>query len=182
MSLPLAYRLIPDDPDQQAILRERAEKLARTSEVDTTLVENREYLQFEIGQGQLYGIPTYMLEKVLYAQQLTEVPCTPDFIAGIVRWQGMVLTVLDSQYLFNGKVHQQLTPLSRVIVVGSGDKIVGLLVDDIKDYVVFKLSELTENNATGGQFNPDYIFGVHLCSTVLINIDAILTDPRLVVS
>lgn len=179
MSIPLAHRLLPDDP----VLTTRAKKLAQVQSTEAALsVDNQEYLQFELDPGQLYGIPTYMLEKVLYAQQLTEVPCTPDFIAGVIRWQGMILTVLDSRYLFTGLVHEGITPLNRIIVVGSGKKIVGLLVGDIKNYVPFNLSGLNNYNAKAKLLNPDYILGVHLCSTTLINIDAILTDTRLVVA
>ncbi len=58
-------------------------------------------MRFRIGH-QWYGIPLLEVSLVAPLQEIREVPKTPEFIRGLMEYQGRLLTVLDAGQLLEG--------------------------------------------------------------------------------
>ena len=95
----MATDLMPKDPQELELLRSRAEKLAQSLSSEQKTEKRQYYLQFKLGNNALYGIPQALLDEVIYPQHLVNLAWLPAFISGVVQWKGMILTVLDSNYL-----------------------------------------------------------------------------------
>ncbi len=91
--------------------------------------ERLEVLAFTLA-GETYGIETCHVREACQLRDLTPVPCTPPFVAGLMNLRGRILTVLDLRKLFELPT-RGLTELNRVIVLEGGGAEVGLLADSI---------------------------------------------------
>lgn len=172
-----AASLMPRDPATCKVLAERG--LAIAKPVSQQRYEQRaEYLRFRLGAVELYGIPYHYLDGLRYIGKLSQVPCTPKFIAGVVNYRGELLTVLDLKQFF------RIPPLaqageSRIIVVKHAGVRVGLLVDDVEGNEAYQRAELAPPLGSDGVTNMEYVLGIHDGCVALLNIEAMLNDPAL---
>src|SRR5262245_23828892 len=73
-------------------LQQRAARLAATPAM-VKQEHELELLVFELS-GEFYGIETRYVEAVLPLRQLTPIPCTPDFVLGVMNVRGHIRSVL----------------------------------------------------------------------------------------
>src|SRR5437870_13668818 len=81
------------DSATEAVLRRRAEQLAKLP-ISPDAGDEVEILACRLG-GERCAVETRHLRSVQWASGITPVPCTPEFVAGIVSVRGEVVTVLD---------------------------------------------------------------------------------------
>ena len=81
------------DPEAEAILKKRAEMLARRGAADET-VDDVEVLICRLGTER-YAIETRTLRAVQWVSGATPVPSTPAYVLGIVSVRGEIITLLD---------------------------------------------------------------------------------------
>lgn len=86
-----------------------------------------------------YGIDILSVHEILRIPEITRLPNTPEYIKGVINLRGNVIPVVDIRLRF-GMQQVALTELSRIIVVEIGEKLVGLLVDNV--HQVIRLSRL----------------------------------------
>lgn len=174
-----ASTLIPTDFDTVQLLQERADKFAQSLSSLQDNEQNYNYLHFILNNGEHYGIPESMLYEVIYVTNLTVLPWLPAFIKGVVSWKGIILSVLDSNYLYSKKPLQTIDAESRIIVAGNQDKKIGLLVNSVLNFSSYSVADLQVKPQKNMIYNSDYILGLLDSSIILMNIDAILTDTTL---
>ncbi len=78
-----------------------------------------------------YGVESRYVREVCQLRDLTAVPCTPPFIAGVMNLHGQILAIVDLRQFFELPV-RGLTELNRVIVLSRGEDELGLLADSIE--------------------------------------------------
>lgn len=174
-----AKELMPNSEQTTQILKSRAEKLAQPYTTKNEVEKEFFYLQFKLNDGALYGVPQTMLDEVLDTEHLTRLNWLPPFIAGVINWKGRVLSVLDTNYLCSEMIIERVEGKYTIIVVTSGDKHVGLMVNEIDDFFCYKKSDLKTSLQSPIKFNKDYFLGLLNDSVVLLNIDMVLTDLAL---
>ncbi|MBI5510732.1 MAG: purine-binding chemotaxis protein CheW [Deltaproteobacteria bacterium] len=91
--------------------------------------ERIEILAFTLA-GEAYGVETRHVREVCQLKDLTALPCTPPFVAGVMSLRGQVLAVIDLRQFFELPA-KGLTELNRVVVLKGGDNEMGLLADSI---------------------------------------------------
>lgn len=90
-----------------------------------------------VGLGsEIYAIPVETVEEVLRVSTITRLPYAPQAVRGITHHRGRVLTVLDLRVRL-GLPEMEITPHSRIAVVASRGRSIGLLVD-----VAFQVAKL----------------------------------------
>ena len=102
--------------------------------------ERLEILAFSLA-SETYGVETCHVREVCQLKDLTAVPCTPPFVAGVINLRGRVLAIVDLRKLFESPA-RGLTELNRVIVLRGGDDELGLLADSIDGVRPVLASEL----------------------------------------
>ena len=84
--------------------------------------------------GQWYAFLGTAITAIATVQTITPVPGTPDYVLGVMYYQGQVESVLD----IKGILDIQQTPItakSRVVIAVSGEIQSGILVDTVEDVV-----------------------------------------------
>ncbi len=81
-----------------------------------------------------YGVDILCVHEILRYPEITRLPNTPIFIKGVINLRGNVIPVVDMRVRF-GFAETGVTDLTRIIVVESEGKQVGLLVDNVYQVV-----------------------------------------------
>jgi purine-binding chemotaxis protein CheW len=162
----------------ESILRERAAALARPpppAQTDATL----ELLEFRLA-SERYALETRYVENVHPLRDLTPLPCTPAFIPGLVSIRGRVLPVIDLKKFFT-LPELGLTDLHRIILVRGHELEVGLLADIIVGVRTIAPASLQPALPTLTGIRADYLRGIGDGRLVVLDLQRILTDPRIIV-
>lgn len=164
--------------EAERILRARAQALARVPPppaADTIL----ELLEFGLA-SERYAIERRYVQEVHPLRELTPLPCTPPFIAGIVNVRGRIVPVLDLKKFFE-LPERGLTDLHRSIIVRGHDLEIGLLADVVIGISGVPANSLQPSLPTLTGIRADYLKGVTDGRLVVLAVERILGDPKIIV-
>jgi purine-binding chemotaxis protein CheW len=165
--------------DSERILRARAQALARPpqqSPVPSTMLD---LLEFRLA-SERYALETRHVQDVHPLRELTPLPCTPPFVLGIVNVRGRILPVLDLKKFFD-LPELGLTDLHRIILVRGNDLELGLLADVIVGVRSVAADSLQPSLPTLTGIRADYLKGIGEQHLVVLDLDRILSDPKIIV-
>ena len=174
------FALLPHEGKAEATLRERAGFWALPREV-VSETRRELYVHFRLGEAGQFGFPYRQVEEILPAGNLAKVPCTPEFIAGVVNQRGNFLTVIDLKHFFQ-TAEAAYPETASIIVTNGGSITVGILADEIYGNAEYDPDALGAPLAAGNISNQQYVLGTHDGTVTLLDADALLSDPGLVVS
>ena len=160
------------------ILRERAARLARPAQTPAPIYE-LELLEFRLA-SERYAVEMRFVTEVQPLRDLTPLPGTPPFVRGIANLRGRILPVYDLKKFF-ALPEQGITDLHRIIVVGGADFELGLLADvitGVRGLARAALSPLPVLSPVAAE----YLKGVTAESLVVLDLERLLSDPRIVVN
>jgi purine-binding chemotaxis protein CheW len=166
--------------EAQQILRERALALARPPSHGAVAAGNRlELLEFRLA-SERYAVESRYVQEVHPLRDLTPLPGTPAFVPGIVNVRGQILPVYDLKKFFD-LPEPGLTDLHRVLHVRGHDMELGLLADIIVSVRVIAADSLQASLPTLTGIRADYLKGITDDRVVVLDLDRILSDPKIVV-
>lgn len=164
---------------RNTILRTRALELSREPRPDERDEASLQVVEFMLSYDR-YAIPSARVKEVRPLRELTPVPCTPPFIAGIINVRGQILSVLDIRTIF--EIQQRgLTDLNKVIVVRYGDLEVGILADSILGVRRLPLEQIQPSLATLTGMKAEYLRGVTQDRVAIVDVEKLMTDRRILV-
>ncbi|PYV80980.1 MAG: chemotaxis protein CheW [Acidobacteria bacterium] len=152
--------------------------LAKESKVEGA-TESVELAQFLLA-SETYGIESRHIREVYPMKELTTLPCTPPFVLGIVNVRGQILSVIDIKKFFD-LPQKGLTDLNKVIIVHTDPMEVGILADAILGMRSVPLTEIQPPLPTWTGIRADYLKGVTNQRLVVLDIERILSDRRIIV-
>ncbi|MDY6875189.1 MAG: chemotaxis protein CheW [Chloroflexota bacterium] len=161
----------------QAILEGRAQALARTTDVDES--EAMQLVVFSLAD-ETYGIATDYVRDVQPLQHVSPVPCTPDFVVGVINIRGSIYSLVDIRSFF-GVPEREITDATKVIVVDAAGLEVGILADDVSGAMSVLLAEIKPSLAAQATIKEEYIQGVTKDMLIILNLEALMRDERMVV-
>jgi purine-binding chemotaxis protein CheW len=167
------------DADNERILRERAQALARPPSSAPAPSTMLELLEFRVG-SERYALEIRHVQDVHPLRDLTPLPCTPPFVLGIVNVRGRILPVLDLKKFFE-LPEQGLTDLHRIILVQGNDLDFGLLADVIVGVHSVPTGGLQPALPTFTGIRADYLKGIGEGGLVVLDLDRILSDPKIII-
>lgn len=168
----------PGAAQRKMILQERARALA-VDHVATDPGPEIDVLEFLIG-GEGYALEMHHVQEVHALNELTPLPCTPDFVRGIVNLHGRILSVTDLLPLF-GLPQKPLRASDKLIVLREGSMSFGVLIDEICGVRRLPLRTLQALPATATGIPSGWAGGVTPERHVLLDAKALLTDKTVVV-
>ena len=173
----------PDPGKRREILRARAAELARVPLPETAPEDCVEILEFSLAQ-ECYALELRFVEEVYLLKDLTPLPCTPDFVLGIVAARGRILSVVDLKRLF-GLPHAGLTDLNKIMVLrdpGAPDGMeFGVLADRILGVRVLPVADIQAPLPMLNGIRADYLKGVTGERLALLDAKKLLEDKSIVV-
>jgi len=125
--------LFPVDKASKEKFAKRALKLMKElrNEADSLNYQEDSFISFCLN-GEIYCINLKYVKEVtkLKHVSLTNVPCVPDFITGIINLRGDFITIVDIKKFLNVQ-KTNITEKTKIIVISTENIRVGLLVDDV---------------------------------------------------
>jgi len=161
----------------KAILAERARALIKSTEIQTG--ETLQVVPFSLA-NETYGIATEFVREVQPLGAFTPVPCTPDFVVGVINIRGSIYSVIDIRSFLNVS-KKEITDLTKVILVDAAGLEVGILADDVSGATSIPLSEIKPPLAAQSAAKEEYVQGVTPNMLIILNLEAILRDDRIIV-
>lgn len=164
---------------KQEILRKRAKVLALQLEQDQDAGTRLDILEFLLSY-ETYAIEMRWVAETYPLKELTPLPCTPAFVAGIINVRGRILSVIDIRRFFD-LPEKGLTNLNKVIIVHNGEMEFGILADEILGTRSIPQSEVQPSLPTLIGIRDEYLKGVTRERTAILDGAKLLSDKNLIV-
>ena len=130
--------------------------------------------------GETYGVNVMQVQEVLRYTEIAPVPGAPTYVLGIINLRGNVVTVMDTRKRF-GLARGEITDATRIVIVETGQHVVGILVDSVSEVVYLRQSEIENPPNTGQDDSARFIQGV--CNKneellILVELERLLRDEE----
>jgi purine-binding chemotaxis protein CheW len=126
-----------------------------------------------------YGLDISRVFEIIRLQPVTVVPQTPQFVDGVINLRGRIIPIIDLSVRF-GMPRSTPTRASRIVVAGTCDTRVGLVVDGVSEVLMIS-DDLIEpapaavtTAADGNSLKGIARVGVNL--VVLLDLDTLLDE------
>jgi len=98
------------------------------------------FILFQLGDT-TYGLPSRTVQQMEMVEHITPVPNVPAFVEGVVLSRGQVIPAINLRARFGfEKVPYDLR--TRLVVIRLNDRIVGLIVDEAREFVDISSEEI----------------------------------------
>lgn len=169
----------PSAEETRRILQTRSLTLAQEASPGEDVEDVTEVLEFTLAYER-YAVETQYVNQVAMLEQLIPLPCTPDFVLGIVNLRGTILPVLDLKNFFELPV-KGLTDLNKIVVLQSEKILFGILADEIVGVRNILLRDIQSSLPTLTGVRKDYLRGVTPERVTLLDAEKLLTSENLIV-
>jgi len=173
-----AQNITPPQELWNGILLQRARQLAEPPEHEAAAAAI-EVVTLLLAY-ETYAIETAYVREVYPLKDLTPLPCTPSFVAGIVNVRGQVMSVIDLKKLFE-LPEKGLTDLNKVVIISDGDMEFGILADAILDVRNVPLHEIQPGLPTLTGVREDYLKGITGERLVVLDAAKLLHNKDIVI-
>lgn len=163
--------------EKLAILKTRAQTLARTPEETTVTGFQIDITEFRLGD-EIYAFPSTSVREVYPLKGLTPLPCTPSFVLGVINVRGRILPIVDLTTLF-GLTKQYISEQSTAILLKVDTLEVGIVANLVIGVRSLPLSELHPPLSTLANSRARYLQGITTEGLVVLDAAKLLGSIRL---
>lgn len=126
-------------------------------------IDNK-YLVFEVDEA--YALALHHVVEIIEYRDVTKVPETPDYIAGIINLRGHVVPVIDVRRRFRKAYREGVRPRC-IVIIRLDNNLLGLSVDNVVDLVDINPEELTAAPQIGGSHAHAFISAIGIRDGVM---------------
>ena len=120
--------------------------------------QNEPYIVFHL-QNTPYGIPSRLVEQMEMVEEFTPIPNAPSFVEGLVFVRGRVIPAINLRQRFGfEKIDYDLS--TRLVVVRSQDRTVGLVVDSAREFLTIDGASLQPPPKAVSGLSSHYLKGI----------------------
>ncbi|SME87767.1 chemotaxis protein CheW [Desulfovibrio gilichinskyi] len=175
--------------NDKELLKERAVKLARKITSDEAGAEaarigrSKDYVQFSLGLD-AYAFDTSVVKEVLETEDIVSVPCTPDFITGVISVRGHICPVIDLRAflgLSGGPERPFLAAVKKVLVLSSSEMKLAVLIDEVTDVFSVQNDDI-KPRAAGNSGSDRFSVGTINAKVVVLDGVKLLDASELIVN
>lgn len=139
-------------------------------------MEDSKVVIFKIDK-ESFAIDIMQVERILEYQEPVKIPDAPNFIKGVIKYQGNILPVMDLKKRFNLS-YTEIKEEPKIVIVKNEDKRVGLIVDVVKEVSDINIEDIEEPPAIVKGISNEYLRGIIKLKDDII----ILIDPKKILS
>jgi len=178
--VPTSQAEISNPAELAEIWARRAYELAEETLAPAT-GQTVDLLVFWLG-NERYGLGVSNVREIYPLEQLTAVPRTPSFVAGVFSARGRIISVIDLR-AFLGLPTTGLSDQTKIIVVSNTDQTLemGILADEVSDVVTVFKDNIEPPLITQASVPSEHLQGITADMLVVLNLNALLGDQRLIV-
>ncbi|MCX7966636.1 MAG: chemotaxis protein CheW [Syntrophorhabdaceae bacterium] len=137
--------------------------------------DRENYILFKLG-GTSYAIKSNDVQQMEMVEHITPVPNAPSFVEGLVFLRGEVIPAINLRVRFGfEKIEYDIK--TRIIVVQRGNRKVGLIVDNAREFVVIPNDVITPPPEAISELSGQYLEGVATLGdrlVLILKIDEVL--------
>ena len=122
-----------------------------------------------------YGVDILNVHEIQKVHQIAHLPNSPDFIKGILNLRGDVIPVVDLRLRFGLKAAER-TELSRIIIIDTNGKKIGLFVDNVRKVIRIPEANVSPPSDLLTDLSEEFIQGIgrlHDRLIIILNITSI---------
>jgi purine-binding chemotaxis protein CheW len=133
------------------------------------------YILFELS-GTSYGVPSRLVQQMEMVEQITRVPNAPHYVEGLIFLRGRVIPTINLRARFGfEKVPFDLR--TRLIVIQTGQRCVGLIVDTAREFVAIPFSTIMPPPEAISGLSGKYLDGIATLGerlVLILNVEEVL--------
>lgn len=144
---------------------------------------------------ELYGLDVQYIFDIRVLERITFVPRVPAWVLGVVNWRGRILSVIDLRRFLglpaNKGVETRTNTAQHLLVLQAGEMEVGIQADEVFLIDSIPVSKIDTSDGVIRAIKPEFVNGLFIRAgqetknqmeiVVLLNLPALLADPRLVI-
>lgn len=145
--------------------------------MSSTTNQTDSYILFQLGENH-FALPSFVVKQLDMVESITSIPGAPAYVEGIVFSRGMVIPVVNLR-LRLGMEYRQPDMRSRMIIIHSRNRHVGLIVDSARDFVHLPAHSILPPPENVAGLSGNYLLGIaHLNErlVLVLNADALIDD------
>ncbi len=162
--------------------KESAQEGDETRSLKQQALEEEQLVTFRLDKEE-FGIPIMQIQEINRLEEITKVPRTPEFVAGVTNLRGTVVPVIDLRNRF-GMELKEADEATRVIIIDLQGKKTGLIVDQVHEVRRILKSEIEPPpDVVSADKVNEFIDGIGKLDQgkrmlVLLNVDRILNQSE----
>jgi purine-binding chemotaxis protein CheW len=128
----------------------------------TEITETRQYLTFKLGH-EIFATDVAKVREVLDFTTITEIPRTPDFMAGVINLRGSVVPVVDMRLCLDMSKTERTTNTCIVVLevlLENEPVVIGALADSVEEVIDLEPEQIRPAPRIGTQIRTDFIKGM----------------------
>lgn len=162
---------------QEEILKERAKHLAKPKEKEGAKSDYIEILIFKLATER-YGIETKFAKEVYPLKDYTPIPCTPQYVFGLINVRRKILTVIDLKSLFG--LPEGSDKESKIIILQDSDKEFGILSDGFEGIQKIPVNKIQTSLPTLTGIRQELFKGLTLEKVVILDGNKLLSSKQII--
>ena len=124
-----------------------------------TLIENSlQVVTFRVG-NENYGLHIMKVQEIIRVIEAVKVPKAPAYVEGVINLRGKIIPIIDLRKRMM-KAITSYSDASRIIVVDTGGRLAGLVVDAVIDVIMLNSDDVEPCPSIDDSRRSDYIMGV----------------------
>ena len=124
-----------------------------------TLIENSlQVVTFRVGNED-YGLHIMKVQEIIRVIEAVKVPKAPAYVEGVINLRGKIIPIIDLRKRMR-KAITCYSDASRIIVVDTGGRLAGLVVDAVIDVIMLNGDDVEPCPSLDDSKRSDYIMGV----------------------
>jgi len=136
-------------------------------------------VSFNIGDEE-FGVDILQVQEINRMLEVTKVPNAPEYVDGVINLRGKVIPIIDLRRRF-GMARKEHDKHTRIVVVELNGKVVGFVVDAVREVLRIPRSVTEPPPSIAGSTNEEYITGVGKLEDrllILLDIGKIVYDSQ----
>jgi purine-binding chemotaxis protein CheW len=173
----MSARPLPSGKGDLLHLADELDRLSQTAEAPAPSPELH-LVAFALDREE-FGIPIAQVREVIRVSDITRVPQARKHVRGVTNLRGRILAVVEIRTRM-GLTPAEITPRSRVVVVGAHDRTLGILVDAVSQVIKVPAKSVAPAPEEVLSSNADYITGVARWNSrliILLDLEKLLLLP-----
>ncbi len=133
---------------------------------------------FRVGQ-RTFALPITVVQEIVRPPEITAVPQSDEHVEGVINLRGRIVPVIDLRRRFGERVGEK-SRKNRILVVGVGGRLLGLLADAASEVLKIAESDIEPSPKLFGDTEDTFVAGVAKCGNrlvVMLHADKLLQRP-----